>query len=144
MDEEWDDTQPPERPPAEVPYAVPPVRQSYTGQSPPAEAPEPEQRPTRRHLVNAQPPRGDETDDGEDEEDDAPPSKRRRAADDAEAPQRVVELCAAMGLAVSRSQAAKALTRGDVAHAVSMLVESETRGVAASRPRSRAGSPRPQ
>ena len=49
-----------------------------------------------------------------------------------------------MGLAVSRSQAAKALTRGDVAHAVSMLVESETRGVAASRPRSRAGSPRPQ
>ena len=37
-----------------------------------------------------------------------------------------------------------ALTRGDVAHAVSMLVESETRGVAASRPRSRAGSPRPQ
>ena len=49
-----------------------------------------------------------------------------------------------MGLAVSRGQAAKALTRGDVAHAVSMLVESETRGVAASRPRSRAGSPRPQ
>ena len=48
------------------------------------------------------------------------------------------------GLAVSRGQAAKALTRGDVAHAVSMLVESETRGVAASRPRSRAGSPRPQ
>ena len=143
VDEEWDDTQPPERPPAEVPYAVPPVRQSYTGQSPPAEAPEPEQRPTRRHLVNAQPPRGDETDDGEDEDEDAPPSKRRRAADE-EAPQRVVELCAAMGLAVSRSQAAKALTRGDVAHAVSMLVESETRGVAASRPRSRAGSPRPQ
>ena len=85
-----------------------------------------------------------ETDDGDDDEEDAPPSKRRRAADDAEAPQRVVELCAAMGLAVSRGQAAKALTRGDVAHAVSMLVESETRGVAASRPRSRAGSPRPQ
>ena len=138
VDEEWDDTQAPERPPG---YTVPPVRQSYTGSSPE----EPEQRPTRRHLVAA-PPRGDETDDGEDEDDDAPPSKRRRAADesDAEAPQRVVELCAAMGLAVSRGQAAKALTRGDVAHAVSMLVESETRGVAASRPRSRAGSPRPQ
>ena len=135
VDEEWDDTQAPE-----PTYAVPPVRQSYTGESPP----EPEQRPTRRHLV--QPQGGDETDDGEDEDEDAPPSKRRRAADDAdtEAPQRVVELCAAMGLAVSRGQAAKALTRGDVAHAVSVLVESETRGVAASRPRSRAGSPRPQ
>ena len=137
VDEEWDETQQPE--PA---YAVPPVRQSYQGRSPPAEAPEPEQRPTRRHLV--QPQGGDETDDGEDDDEDAPPSKRRRAADDTEAPQRVVELCAAMGLAVSRGQAAKALTRGDVAHAVSMLVESETRGVAASRPRSRAGSPRPQ
>ena len=114
------------------------MRQSYTGSSPE----EPEQRPTRRHLV--QPQGGDETDDGEDDDEDAPPSKRRRAANDEEAPQRVVELCAAMGLAVSRSQAAKALTRGDVAHAVSMLVESETRGVAASRPRSRAGSPRPQ
>ena len=139
VDEEWDDTQAPERPPG---YTVPPVRQSYQGQSPPADE-APEQRPTRRHLVQQG---GDETDDGEEEEDDAPPQKRRRAADDAdtEAPQRVVELCAAMGLAVSRGQAAKALTRGDVAHAVSMLVESETRGVAASRPRSRAGSPRPQ
>ena len=44
----------------------------------------------------------------------------------------------------SGREVAWALTRGDVAHAVSMLVESETRGVAASRPRSRAGSPRPQ
>ena len=140
MDEEWDDTQPPERPPAEVPYAVPPVRQSYTGQSSP-EA-EPEQRPTRRHLV--QPPRGDETDDGEDEDEDAPPSKRRRAADDEEAPQRASSNSVRPWASPSRAaRPAKALTRGDVAHAVSMLVESETRGVAASRPRSRAGKPAP-
>ena len=137
VDEEWDETQPPERPPAEVPYAVPPVRQSYTGQSPPAEAPEPEQRPTRRHLVNAQPPRGDETDDGEDEEEDAPPSKRRRAADDTAAA-RVV-----CGRGRPAARAARPRVSADARRrAVSMLVEPETR-VAASRPRPRRPAPAP-
>ena len=113
---------------------APPARQTYTVPSPTA-APRDDESP-------AAAPRDDATDD----EDDDPPAKRRKAAEDAdtEAPQRVVDLCAGMGVSVSRAQATKAPTRGgDMENAVSLLVENETRGIGNRAPRSRVGSPRP-
>jgi len=122
------DAAPPPRPPR-PPFIAPPARQTYTVPSPTA-APRDDESP-------AAAPHDDATDD----EDDDPPAKRRKAAEDTdtEAPQRVVDLCAGMGVSVSRAQATKAQTRGgDMENAVSLLVENETRGIGNRAPRSRA------